>query len=117
VISVNRSLRPSAQRYSIATLRPSIQPRSRSRCTNAAVHWLCAEGVFWPTNPMVGRSTACASTGHSPFAADTIGRAHCPFGTGETARRAGSCRAARARCPSGPIPSHAVSPRFRQASR
>ncbi len=50
------------------------------------------------------RSTSCASTGHPPFAADTIGRAHCPFGTAETATPTGSCRAARARCPSGPIP-------------
>ena len=40
-ISAKRSLRPSAQRYSIATVRPSIQPSSRSRCTKAAVHWLC----------------------------------------------------------------------------
>ena len=39
-ISAKRSLRPSAQRYSIATVRPSIQPSSRSRCTKAAVHWL-----------------------------------------------------------------------------
>ena len=37
-ISAMRSLRPSAQRYSIATVRPSIQPSSRSRCTKASVH-------------------------------------------------------------------------------
>src|SRR5712671_5023772 len=36
-ISAPRSLRPSAQRYSIVTLRPSIQPSSRNRCTKAAV--------------------------------------------------------------------------------
>ena len=41
-ISAKRSLRPSAQRYSIATVRPSIQPSSRSRCTKAATHWLQA---------------------------------------------------------------------------
>src|SRR5271155_3449116 len=51
------------------------------------------------------RSMSCASTGHPPFAADTIGRAHYPSGTGETARLTGSYRAAPARCPSGPIPS------------
>jgi ABC-type uncharacterized transport system substrate-binding protein len=34
-ISVKRSLRPSPQRYSIAMLRPSIQPSSRSRSTKA----------------------------------------------------------------------------------
>ena len=39
-ISAKRSLRPSAQRYSIAMVRPSIQPSSRSRCTKAAIHWL-----------------------------------------------------------------------------
>ena len=33
-----RSVRPSAQRSSIATLRPSTQPNSRSRCTEAASH-------------------------------------------------------------------------------
>ena len=53
-ISAKRSLRPSAQRYSIATVRPSIQPSSRSRCTKAAIHWLWAEGVLAPRNPMVG---------------------------------------------------------------
>jgi hypothetical protein len=53
-ISAKRSVRPSAQRYSIATLPPSIHPSSRSRCANAAVHWLCAEGVFAPKNPIVG---------------------------------------------------------------
>jgi hypothetical protein len=42
-ISPARSARPSNQRYSIAILRPSIQPSSRSRCTKAAVHWLAAE--------------------------------------------------------------------------
>ena len=35
-ISANRSMRPSAQRYSIATVRPSVQPSSRNRCTKAA---------------------------------------------------------------------------------
>ena len=39
-ISAKRSLRPSAQRNSIATVRPSIQPSSRSRCTKAAVYGL-----------------------------------------------------------------------------
>ena len=37
-ISAKRSKRPSAQRYSIATVRPSIQPSSRKRCTKAATH-------------------------------------------------------------------------------
>ena len=44
-ISAKRSERPSAQRTSIATVRPSIQPSSRSRCTKAATHGLAAEGV------------------------------------------------------------------------
>jgi hypothetical protein len=58
-ISGGRSKRPSAQRYSIATLRPSIQPSSRNRCTKAAVHWLWTEGVFPPRNPMVGSFPGC----------------------------------------------------------
>ena len=50
-ISAKRSLRPSAQRYSIATVRPSIQPSSRSRCTKAAVHGPQAEAVPVPREP------------------------------------------------------------------
>ena len=53
-ISAKRSVRPSAQRYSIATLRPSIQPSSRSRGTKAAVQWVQAAAVLAPRNPMVG---------------------------------------------------------------
>ena len=66
--SANRSLRPSAQRYSIATVRPSIQPSSRSRCTKAAVHWLQFEGVLAPRNPMVSSLPGCcarAASGHA----------------------------------------------------
>ena len=44
-ISAARSVRPSAQRYSIATLRPSLQSSSRSRWTKAAVHWFCTAAV------------------------------------------------------------------------
>jgi len=43
-ISAERSLRPSAQRYTIATVRSSTQPSLRSRCTKAAVHWLANLG-------------------------------------------------------------------------
>ena len=39
VISAKRSGRPSAHRYSITTVRPSIQPNSRSRWIKAAAHW------------------------------------------------------------------------------
>jgi hypothetical protein len=42
-ISAKRSYRPSAHRYSIATVRPSIQPSWRSRCTKAVVLWTWAE--------------------------------------------------------------------------
>ena len=59
-ISGKRSLRPSPQRYSIATVRPSIQPSSRRRCTKAAVHWLMADEVSGPRNPMVGSFGCCA---------------------------------------------------------
>ena len=61
-MSAKRSLRPSAQRYSIATVRPSTQPSSRSRCTNASVHLRMADSESWPRNPMVGiLPTRCAS--------------------------------------------------------
>src|SRR5262245_8362810 len=36
---VEALVRPSAQRYSIATVRPSIQPSSCNRRTKAATHW------------------------------------------------------------------------------
>ena len=70
-ISANRSLRPSAQRYSIAMVRPSIQPSSRSRSTKAAVHWPAKRVV--PKNPTVGSFPACcarAAIGHARRAAE-----------------------------------------------
>src|SRR5262245_29976228 len=70
-ISANRPVRPSAQRYSIARLRPSIQPSSRSRCTKAAVHGPQADAVVVPRNPMVGTFPACcarAASGHAAAA-------------------------------------------------
>src|SRR5262245_8904063 len=44
-ISETRSGRPSAQRYSIARLRPSTQARSEEHTSEAATRWLSAEGV------------------------------------------------------------------------
>src|SRR5215831_324332 len=35
-----------AHRYSIMTVRPSIQPSSRNRCTKAPTRWLSNEGVL-----------------------------------------------------------------------
>jgi len=69
-ISAYRSLRPSAQRYSMATVRPSIQPSSRSRCTKAAVHWLQFAEVAAPSKPMVGSLACCAraASGHAAAA-------------------------------------------------
>jgi len=40
--------RPSAQRYSISIVRPSIQPNSRSRCHKTATRWACVAGVLTP---------------------------------------------------------------------
>jgi hypothetical protein len=68
-ISTKRSGRLSAQRYSIVAVRPSIQPSSRSRCTNAPVHdvhrseFLAAvvaalEGCDEVTNDQLGRVLA-----------------------------------------------------------
>ena len=53
-ISAERSARPSAQRYTMAILRPSPQPSSPSLCTKAAVHWLWEAAVLAPKNPIVG---------------------------------------------------------------
>ena len=66
-ISAKRSVRPSAQRYWIATVRPSIQPSSCSRCTKAAVHGPQAEAAAVPKNPIVGSFAGCcarAASGH-----------------------------------------------------
>jgi hypothetical protein len=60
-ISANRSLRPSAQRYSIAMVRPSIQPSSRSRCTKAASRWLQLKAVDAPKKPMMGCFVDCCA--------------------------------------------------------
>ena len=67
-ISMKRSLRPSARRYSIAMVRPSIQPISRSRCNKAVIRWLSTAGVVGPKYPMVGIFAACcapAPIGHA----------------------------------------------------
>src|SRR5262245_5525011 len=54
-ISENRSLRPSAQRYSIATVRPSVQPSSPSLRTKAADQRFQAEGVRCTQKPDGGQ--------------------------------------------------------------
>src|SRR5262245_25727419 len=70
-ISAKRSSRPSAQRYSMATVRFSIQPSSRSRCTKASVDALSNVALFAPRNPMVGSLPGCcarAASGHATAA-------------------------------------------------
>ena len=70
-ISAIRSLRPSAQRTSIARLRPSTQPSSRNRCTKAATQRRQAAGVVVPRNPIVDTLAgcwACARSGHAAAA-------------------------------------------------
>src|SRR5262249_16028357 len=74
-ISVKRSLRPSAQRYSIATVRPFIHPSSSNRFSNAAVHGAHTAGVAAPKNPMVGsRPVRCAraDNGHAAAPRSTM---------------------------------------------
>src|SRR5215510_3817744 len=69
-IAAARVLRPSAQRTSIATVGPSIQPSSRSRRTNAANSSPCDEGVPAPRKPMIGGFPACrAGAASAPGAA------------------------------------------------
>jgi ABC transporter substrate binding protein len=58
--SAQRSGRPPAQRYSIAMVRPSIQPSSRNRSTKEAVHGCQADCDVVPKNPMVGSFDCCA---------------------------------------------------------
>src|SRR5262249_22670912 len=43
--------------------------KSRNRCTKAATHWLQAEGVVVPKNPMVGSFPACCAPAPSGHAA------------------------------------------------
>jgi hypothetical protein len=60
--------------YSIATVRPSIQPSSPNRRTKAATKWLQPEGVLAPKNPMVGSFAdrcARAASGHATVAPPT----------------------------------------------
>ena len=85
-ISVARSLRPSADRTSIATVRPSIQPSSRSRCTKAALRQLSTEALVGFKNPMVGSfSACCARAAERPHRRaadeqrDELAPVHCPM--------------------------------------
>src|SRR5262249_14609859 len=67
--SVMRSSRPSAQRYSILMVRPSIQPSSRSRLSNSSAGH--TDFVTVPRNPIVGTFRACwliATRGHESTA-------------------------------------------------
>ena len=77
-ISAKRSLRPSAQRYSIVMVRPSIQPSSRRRCTKAVTHWPWDEGVPATRNPMVGSLAGCccarAASGHAAAAPPSVAK-------------------------------------------
>src|SRR5262249_27373680 len=67
-ISAKRSGRPSANRYSKAMVRPSIQPSSRKRSTRAAYHWPLLARVPGASMPMSGRFAGCcarATSGHA----------------------------------------------------
>jgi hypothetical protein len=98
--SAKRSVRPSPQRYSIATLRPSVQPSSRNRWTKAAVHWLCAAAVPEP------------ATRWSPLSTLLCARRERPRGCRATDERdeltplhaEHQARPSRARCVEGRIP-------------
>src|SRR5260221_657729 len=78
-ISAARSRLPPAQRYSIATVRPSIQPSSASRRTKAAVQALHAEDVAPPKIPTVGSFACCAdaASGHAAAARYKRAAFHC----------------------------------------
>src|SRR6516165_1932264 len=69
-ISALRSGRPSDQRYSIAMVRPSTQPSSRSRPTKAAVQGLKTDALA-PMKQIVGSlSGACEYVASGQTAAD-----------------------------------------------
>jgi hypothetical protein len=51
----------------MTTVRPSIHPSSRNRCTKAVIRWLSVASVAEPKYPMVGSFVACcarAASGH-----------------------------------------------------
>src|SRR5262249_6704631 len=63
----NSRKRPDSSEPRVTT----IQPSSRSRCTKAAVHWLCAANVPEPSTPIVGSFPPCcarAASGHAAAA-------------------------------------------------
>src|SRR5262249_10916423 len=69
--SAKRSGRPSAQRYLIVTVRPSIQPSSPKRRTKASVHGRQTDAAAAPRRPMVGTFPGCcavAASGHAAAA-------------------------------------------------
>ncbi len=68
--SAMRSLSPAAQRYSIAMLRPSVQPSSDSRLANAATHAPCEACEPGTRKPMTGdlAGWACSASGHAAAA-------------------------------------------------
>src|SRR5262249_7461675 len=101
-ISANRSVRPSAQRYSIDTARLSIQPISFRRRTKAAVQVLQADCEVVPKKPIIGNfrdCCACAASGHAAAA---------PSSAANNSRRpmVTVIRPSRARCVNGTIPRH-----------
>src|SRR5262249_11046144 len=55
----------------IATVRSSIQPSSRSRCTKPAIHWPWVEGVPPPMTPIIGSFDGCCARAASGHAAAT----------------------------------------------
>ena len=60
-----------AAKAATTTVRPSIHPSSRSRCSKAATHWPAVERVCPLRNPMVGNLPACcarAASGHAAAA-------------------------------------------------
>src|SRR6516165_12387362 len=63
-------------------VRSSTQPSSRSRWTKAPVHWLMAEPVPAPKNPIVGGFAECcalAASGHAANERDEVAPFHCPM--------------------------------------
>ncbi len=83
----------SAQRYSIPTVRPSVQPNSRSRWTNAATQGLQAESVPAPKKLTIGSLVDCCARCEWPRSrtaknCDELAPSHClPRGSGTASYR------------------------------
>jgi hypothetical protein len=63
----------------MATVRFSIQPSSRSRCTKASIEVIANDALFAPRNPIVGNFAACCARDASGHPATPLQRSAMNF--------------------------------------